>query len=86
MAVVLSPFFFIGHIVALFLQKWGVSVAANGFSWPYEFFYSTGSVILGIAGIVYFHSEPQRPCSARFQQLLLLGEFGLHLHFFIISQ
>jgi hypothetical protein len=51
MAVVLSPFFFIGHIVAIFLQKWGVSVAANGFSWPYEFFYSTGSVILGICGM-----------------------------------
>jgi len=51
MAIVLSPFFFIGHIVALLLQGFGVSIAANGLSWPYEFFYSIGSVVFGICGM-----------------------------------
>lgn len=51
MAVVLSPFFFIGHVFAVILQKLGAPIAANGLAWPYELFYSTGSVILGICGM-----------------------------------
>jgi hypothetical protein len=51
MAVVLSPFFFAGHIFTLLLQRLGVPIAANGLSWPYEFFYGTGSAVLGICGM-----------------------------------
>jgi hypothetical protein len=51
MAVVLSPFFFTGHLAALLLRLAGVPVAANGLSWPYEFFYNIGSVILGLCGM-----------------------------------
>jgi hypothetical protein len=51
MAVVLSPFFFIGHVFAIVLQRLGIPVAAHGLSWPYEFFYSAGSVLLGLCGM-----------------------------------
>jgi hypothetical protein len=51
MALVLSPFFLLGHLAVLCLRAVGVSVAANGLSWPYELFYSTGSLLLGICGL-----------------------------------
>jgi hypothetical protein len=50
-AAVLSPFFLLGHLFALLLQRVGVPIAANGLSWPYELFYSMGSAILGICGM-----------------------------------
>jgi hypothetical protein len=59
MALVLSPFFFIGHLVALLLEVLGVPIATNGLSWPYEFFYSIGSLILGLGGMYLSYRAAQ---------------------------
>ena len=49
MAIVYSPFFFIGHIFA-----WLFGFPADGFSLPYQVAVALGSVVIAIAGIWIF--------------------------------
>ncbi|MGL5032191.1 MAG: hypothetical protein ACRC6M_00125, partial [Microcystaceae cyanobacterium] len=51
LGIVLLPFFALGHILALFLNLFGLDIAPNGMTWPYELTYCLGSVSLGIAGL-----------------------------------
>lgn len=60
MAVVLSPFFFTGHLAALILHGLGIPTATDGLSWPYEFFYSTGSLLLGLCGMCLSYRAAKR--------------------------
>ncbi|MFN7955815.1 MAG: hypothetical protein U0610_29140 [bacterium] len=51
-ALVLTPFFALGHGLALGLAAAGVNVTADGYSWPYELAYCLGSALLGVAGLL----------------------------------
>jgi len=48
-ALLVSPFFFIGHIWAIIFH-----FPADGFSAPYRFFYAIGGVVYSVIGIYYF--------------------------------
>ncbi len=84
MAIVLSPFFFIGHLFALLLQRLGVAVSANGLSWPYELSYCTGSALLGMAGL-YLAYRAARTLFGAFPALIAaLGVwFGSSLFYYL---
>ncbi|MBN1867762.1 hypothetical protein JW916_10760 [Candidatus Sumerlaeota bacterium] len=52
MGLVLSPFFLLGHLLALLLDSLRVShVPPDGLSWPYEMFYCLGSAVFGLIGL-----------------------------------
>jgi hypothetical protein len=52
LGLILSPFYFLGHLTASGLNILGIDVETNGLSWSYEFFYCLGSVALGITGLI----------------------------------
>ncbi len=52
MALVLAPFFALGHLLALGLAAAGVDVTVDGYSWPYELAYCVGSALLGVGGLL----------------------------------
>ena len=60
LGLILSPFFALGHLVAVMLNSLGVEVALNGLSWPYELFYCLGSISLGIAGLMICYQGARR--------------------------
>jgi hypothetical protein len=60
MAIVLAPWYVLGHGLAWGLNPLGWAIALDGLSWPYELMYCLGSVSLGIAGLLLCHRLAQR--------------------------
>lgn len=52
LGLVLLPFFLLGHLLALGLNRFGFAVEVNGMTWPYELLYCLGSIGLGISALV----------------------------------
>ncbi|MDP8219408.1 MAG: hypothetical protein P9M03_11860 [Candidatus Theseobacter exili] len=51
MGLILSPFFIIGHFIAVLLKTIGLNILTNGLTWPYELLYCLGSIFFGLAGL-----------------------------------
>ena len=52
-AVLWSPFFSIGHTIAMGLSWFGMPVATDGFSLPYTILVSLGTALMVLAGMVF---------------------------------
>jgi hypothetical protein len=80
----LSPFFLIGHLFALFLNGFGFSLAANGLTWPYELFYCLGSITFGIIGLIFCYQAARRFFSSTAALIAVVGVwFGSPLTFYL---
>lgn len=73
LGLVLSPFFLLGHGAAVALRSLGVSVEANGLSWPYELAYCLGSLGLGLAGLRLCYRGARRYFSPLASALAVAG-------------
>ncbi|MGK7933349.1 MAG: hypothetical protein AB4041_18215 [Microcystaceae cyanobacterium] len=84
LGLILSPFFFIGHLFTLLSNTLGFPIEANGLTWPYELFYCLGSIAFGIVGLIFCYQAANRFFSSTAALIALVGVwFGSPLTFYL---
>ncbi len=87
LALVLLPFYLLGHGAALLLGHLGLPVAADGLSWPYELFYCLGSLVLGVLGLLLCYRGAERRYGSRAAALAVIGVwFASPLTYYLIVE
>jgi hypothetical protein len=85
LAVVLAPFFALGHGLTVVLRALGAEVTADGYAWPDELGFCAGSAFLGWLGLVATLKAARRLTGERAALLGVLGVWFASPLFFYLT-
>ena len=86
MALVLSPFYLLGHLTTLSLNLLHISRASpHGLSWPYELLYCLGSLTIGMVGLVFSYKACRLYCDRASSAIATLGVWFASPLFFYLA-